>query len=277
VTLLGLDDVAELPAEQVGGKARGLGRLAALGLPVPDARVLDVAAHARFLRDGALSEEDRRALADAAQALGAPLAVRSSAADEDAADRSAAGQYESVMGVDGAAALAAAVERCYAAAGEERASAYRGSGEAAVAVVIQREIEAERAGVAFSVDPVTGARDAVVVEAVLGHGEGIVSGEVTPDRYRVQRAGGRGPGHERVRVRRADQHAMADGRGGLRAVADERRLARVLRDDEARGIAALVERAEAGFGAPVDVEFCFAGEDLWLVQCRPVTALHAAA
>jgi pyruvate,water dikinase len=272
VTLLGLDEVADLPAERVGGKARGLGRLAAMGLPVPEARVLDVAAHARFAADGALAEEDRRALAELADALGAPLAVRSSAADEDAADRSAAGQYESVMGVEGAEALVAAVERCYAAAGGERATAYRGgSADAAVAVVVQREVAADRAGVAFSVDPVTGARDAVLVEAVLGHGEGIVSGEVTPDRYRVERSGGR------VLARRADKHAMADGRGRLLAVAAERRHARVLRDHEARRVAELVERAEAGFGAPVDVEFCFAGEDLWLVQCRPVTALHAVA
>jgi pyruvate,water dikinase len=110
--------------------------------------------------------------------------------------------------------------------------------------------------VAFSVDPVSGTGDEVVVEAVLGHGEGLVSGALNPDRYRVARDGGR------VRARRADK-----------PVAGERRWARVLRDDEARRVADFALRAEAGLGGPVDVEFCWAGEDLWLVQCRPITAL----
>jgi phosphoenolpyruvate synthase/pyruvate phosphate dikinase len=255
------------PAELVGGKARGLAQLLALGLPVPPALVLTADAHARWREQGRIADQDRSALAAAFAQLGAPLAVRSSAADEDAGDRSAAGQYESVMGVEGAEALAAAIEHCYAAAEGERARAYRGEAETALAVVIQREVRAARAGVAFSADPVTGAREAVVVEAVLGHGEGIVSGEVTPDRYRVERSGGR------VHARRADKRSMSDGRGRLLEVPEERRLARALRDDEARRVAELVERAEEGFGAPVDVEFCFDGEELWLVQCRPVTTL----
>jgi rifampicin phosphotransferase len=272
VTLLGLRDAAALPAEVVGGKARGLGRLAELGLPVPDGRVLDAAAHARFARDGALAEEDLRDLTQAAASLGWPLAVRSSAADEDVADKSAAGQYESVMGIAGDTALAQAVERCFRAADGDRARAYRGDREAGgVALVIQREVAAQRAGVAFSVDPVSGADDAVLVEAVFGHGEGIVSGEVTPDRYRVARADGS------VRARRAHKPVLSDGRGGLAAIAPERQLARVLRDDEAARVAGLVLDAERGFGAPVDVEFCFAAEELWLVQCRPITTLHAAA
>jgi phosphoenolpyruvate synthase/pyruvate phosphate dikinase len=255
---LSLQEAGELPVGRVGGKALGLARLVALGLPVPPAVVLDVSWHEAYLAgERALPELD----------LGWPLAVRSSAADEDAADRSAAGQYESVMGVEGAEALAAAIEHCYAAAEGERARAYRGEAETALAVVIQREVRAARAGVAFSADPVTGAREAVVVEAVLGHGEGIVSGEVTPDRYRVERSGGR------VHARRADKRSMSDGRGRLLEVPEERRLARALRDDEARRVAELVERAEEGFGAPVDVEFCFDGEELWLVQCRPVTTL----
>jgi phosphoenolpyruvate synthase/pyruvate phosphate dikinase len=79
-----------------------------------------------------------------------------------------------------------------------------------------------------------------------------VSGELNPDRYWVGRT---------VRARRADK-----GSG-------ERRWARVLRDDEARRIAELTLIAEAGFGTPVDVEFCWAGPELWLVQCRPITTL----
>jgi phosphoenolpyruvate synthase/pyruvate phosphate dikinase len=277
VTLLTLDQAAALQTAEVGGKARGLASLAALGLPVPEAIVVPAAVHARWLRDGALGADTQDTLWQAASRLGRPLAVRSSAADEDGSARSAAGQYESVMDVRDPDGLAAAIAHCYQAADGTRASAYRGgdvggadgrSGSPRVALVIQREIESQRAGVAFSVDPVSGSRERVVIEAVFGHGEGIVSGVLDPDRYLVARDGGE------VRARVADKAASADGRGAMPALVPERRLARVLRDHEARAVAELVLRAEEGVGAPVDVEFCFAGETLWLLQCRPITALQ---
>jgi pyruvate,water dikinase len=107
-------------------------------------------------------------------------------------------------------------------------------------------VPATRAGVAFSRDPVTG-DDVVLVECSAGGGEAVVSGLVTPDRYRVR--------GDAVRAR-------ASG------------AARTLRDDEARQVAELVRRAESGFGMPVDVEFCFEGRRLWLLQCRPITTLR---
>jgi pyruvate,water dikinase len=258
---------------RVGGKALGLARLRALGLPVPPALVLATDAHDRWRAAGGLAGEDRAALAAALAALGEPLAVRSSAVDEDGGDRSAAGQYESVMGVRGLPALLCAVEHCFRQAEGERARAYRGRDVGArpdgasprVALVIQREVAADRAGIAFSADPLTGDRDAVLIEAVFGHGEGAVSGAATPDRYRVPRAGGA------VQARLADKPALADGRGGWRPLPPERRLARTLRDDEARAVAELALRAERGLGRPVDVEFCFASGELWAVQCRPIT------
>lgn len=209
----------------IGGKAKGLIRLQELGLPVP-----------QFLAVAVGEEIDDSAVA----ALGEPLAVRSSAMGEDAADRSAAGQYETVLNVTHANLADAVAE---VRSGTDRARAYGASER--VAVVIQRQIPATRAGVAFSRDPVSGAED-IVIECALGGGEAIVSGEVTPDRYRV--AG------DRV-------HARAAG------------TTRTLRDDEAHHVAQLVRTAEAGFEGPVDVEFCFEGRTLWLVQCRPITAL----
>jgi phosphoenolpyruvate synthase/pyruvate phosphate dikinase len=267
LTLVALDGRVEWTAEAVGGKAVGLQRLAALGLPVPEARVLPADAHARRLAAGRLAAEDLEGLRAAAAELRPPLAVRSSATDEDAADRSAAGQYESVMGVEGMEALVAAVEACYRSAQDDRARAYRDGGPARVALVIQHEVRAGRSGVAFSVDPVSGRDDAVLIEAVFGHGEGIVSGEVTPDRYAVRRA------DARVLARRASKEALADGRGALRPLPPERRVARVLSDEDAREVAAVVRDAETGFGRPVDVEFCFERTELWAVQCRPITTL----
>lgn len=209
----------------IGGKAEGLIRLRELELPVPPFVAVPVG-----------EEVDEAAVA----ALGEPLAVRSSAVGEDAADRSAAGQYETVLGVT-QATLRDAV--AHVRSSTARAQAYGAGGD--VAVVVQWQVPATRAGVAFSRDPVSG-DDSVLIECALGGGEAVVSGEVTPDRYRVE--------DERVRAR-------ATG------------VIRTLRDDEAREVAGLVRRAEAGFGMPVDVEFCFEGRTLWLVQCRPVTTL----
>lgn len=254
-----MDALLELTAigPDAGGKARGLARLDALGLPVPPALVLPADAYARWRASRSLAESDFRALGDALARLGTPLAVRSSALDEDADDRSAAGQYESVMGVQTLPELVAAVERCYDAAGSERVRTYRGGGNARLALVVQREVPAGRAGIAFSADPVTGDDAEVLLEVAFGHGERVASGVADPDRFRIPRDGGP------VRARIAEKPEQPPAR----------RFARTLRDDEARLVAAVVLRAEAGFGSPVDVEFCFGGPELWLVQCRPITTL----
>jgi len=254
-------------SELIGGKARGLAELLGLGLPVPPALVLTADAHERFRAQGTLAEADRAELLAALEQLGEPLAVRSSATDEDADDRSAAGQYDSVMGVRGPDALVAAVEHCWRQADGGRAFAYREGTEAWVALVVQREVPADRAGIAFSIDPVTGGDAAIVIEAVFGHGEGAVGGTVTPDRYRVDRRSGE------VTARLADKAASADGSGNLMALPRERRTARTLRDHEAREVAGLSEAAERGLARPVDVEFCFARGVLWALQCRPITTL----
>lgn len=227
-------------AERLGGKGSGLVRLFELGLPVPPAVAVPVGA------EGRLDDPD-----EVADLVGEPLAVRSSAVGEDSADRSAAGQYESLMGVS-RDELAGAVERVYRSADLERARAYRGSARTGMAVVIQREIRPSRAGVAFSRDPLSGAEE-VMIECVFGHGEELVSGRKQPDRYRVKSEGKVQP--------------------ELTAKEEPYRLLRTLRDDEVRAVADLTLRAERGFGSPVDVEFCFEGPRLWLVQCRAITTL----
>jgi pyruvate,water dikinase len=203
----------------------------------------------------------------AAAHLEPPFAVRSSAVGEDSAGHSAAGQYETVTGVREPAALLAAVTRCLESAGSDRVQSYLGGSSAAMAVVIQHQVAAGRSGVAFSVDPVSGARGAVLVEAVFGYGEGLVGGLVTPDRFRVSDDG-------RVWARRSVKALAVDGAGRRRRLSDERRNMRTLRDDEALEVAGHVRRAEAGLGTPVDIEFCFEGPRLWLLQCRPITGLH---
>jgi phosphoenolpyruvate synthase/pyruvate phosphate dikinase len=219
-------ELGSAPAAQLGGKAAGLARLVELGLPVPPAVVLPPGEPVG----------DPTAVV---QRLGEPLAVRSSAIGEDSAGRSAAGQYETVLGVR-AAGLAAAI--AHVRGSTARAESYGADGP--VAVVIQRQVTASRAGVAFSLDPVTRSAQ-VLIECAAGAPDAVVSGAVSPDRYWVGEA---------VRAR-------ADG------------PVRVLRDDEARELAVLVRTAEEGFGRPVDIEFCYEGRTLWLVQCRPITTL----
>jgi len=246
ISLLDVTDL-ELDPNVVGGKGAGLARLVALGLPVPPALVVPVEDGGEILDpDGLLA------------ALPEPFAVRSSAVGEDAADRSAAGQYESLIGVT-RDRLAEGVRTVHGSASSDRVRAYRGDGATAMAVVIQREVPSHRAGVAFSRDPLTG-RDVVVIECVFGHGEGLVSGRIAPDRFVVDDEGG-------VRARLAGRAAGDDGAARLRTL-------RTLRDDEAVALAALVRRAEDGFGHPVDVEFCLEGSTPWLVQCRAITALR---
>ena len=219
-------ELHEAPPDRIGGKAAGVARLIELGLPVPPTLVLPFGER----------PDDPSGLIPR---LGEPLAVRSSAAAEDSRSRSAAGQYETELGVD-REHLVGAIERVRS--GTARAAAYGTTGP--VAVIVQRQVPATRAGVAFSRDPVSG-DDVVVVECARGGGEAVVSGLVTPDHYAVA---------ETVRARAA---------GRLR----------VLRDDEARELAALVRDAESGFGCPVDVEFCFEARTIWLLQCRPITTL----
>ena len=266
MTVLQLAEADAAGVGRVGGKAIGLAKLSSLGLPVPETRVLPASAHRHWREHGELAEEDRESLREVVAELGGPLAARSSATDEDAGDRSAAGQYESVMGIGTERALAEAAELVFRTAGGERARAYRGGKPPDVALVIQREIASQRAGIGFSADPVSGDRTAVLLEVAFGHGEGVASGQVTPDRYRVLSDGA-------VAARVADKPELADGDGHVAPTGAERRITRTLRDDEAREIAAMVRLAERGMGCAVDVEFCFAGPALWAVQCRPITAL----
>ena len=217
----------EVDAARIGGKAAGLARLAGLGLPVPPAVVIPVGAKL----------DDIGSLVDS---LGEPLAVRSSAVGEDARDRSAAGQYETILGV-ARGDLIDAIRRVRAST--SRARVYGGSDD--VAVIVQQQVLATKAGVAFSRDPVTG-EEIYVVECAFGSGERVVSGEVVPDRFRV-----------------ANGAVTARVAGPLRT----------LRDDELHELVGRVAQAETGFGHPVDVEFCYERRALWLVQCRPITTL----
>jgi phosphoenolpyruvate synthase/pyruvate phosphate dikinase len=272
--LIWLDDPGCHDLALVGGKAANLAKLAACH-PVPPGFVVTTRAFGR--------PEARAAAASAYAALAErhgqpepPVAVRSSAADEDGAAASFAGQHETYLNVVGAEAVAEAVARCWESATSERALAYRRQqGLAAervnLAVLVQTLIQADVAAVVFSANPLTGSRDEVVVNASWGLGESIVGGTVTPDTYVVRKADG-----ALLSSTVADKARMTVSvPGGTEEVDVPRFLRgrRALDDVQAAEAARLAADLESTMGWPVDLECAWSGGRLYLLQCRPITTL----
>jgi rifampicin phosphotransferase len=247
----------------LGTKAANLARLLGAGLPVPAGVVVTPAAAADW--DQAYARL-RTAAADLGGGPGQRFAVRSSASAEDLAGASFAGQYETVLDVR-LDELPDAVRRVLDSAASARVADYRQahpqaaatgapagdpSGSAAgMAVLVQVMVAAEAAGVAFTANPLTGDRDQVVITAVRGLGERLVSGQATGDQWIVRHG-------QASRMRATEQAITAD---------------------QARQVATLARRVHAQVGSPQDLEWAIAtdtggtGGGLWLLQARPMTAL----
>lgn len=271
-----LDDERAADPALAGGKAASLSRLAAAGRRVPPGFVV-------ALPGAALDRRARGAVIAAYRGLGErcgvaepPVAVRSSAVDEDGAAASFAGQHDTFLNVAGADQVWWAISRCVASFAGDRARAYRrraGLAEAPerVAVLVQWVVPADAAGVVFSANPVTGARDEIVVDAAFGLGESVVAGTVTPDSIVI--------GRDDLAIRArgtADKRRMTvPAAGGVREIAVPGCLARTpaVDDAQARAAAALAIDLERATGRPVDLEVAWAGSDLFLLQCRPITTL----
>ena len=278
----------------VGGKAANLGELIAAGLPVPDGFAITTnayraaAAHAGLAPGADIPAERLRAGFAAAEvpeplrteirtayaALGGgPVAVRSSATAEDLPGAAFAGQQDTFLNVTGADALLDAVRRCWGSLWTDRATAYRErigipGDTVAIAVAVQKMAPADWAGVLFTADPVTGARDRVVVDAGQGLGEAVVSGLVTPEHDVLDRSGRllqHRPGRGEVVVRPVEGGGVAEVRGS----AAPPRMPR-------EALAALVRlgvRIAEHYGRPMDVEWAVAGGEPHILQARPMTAV----
>jgi pyruvate,water dikinase len=276
--LLWLGDPKSFDAALVGGKAANLSRLARLYHRVPDGFSVPVTvmaeAHPLDLR-----EEITGAISDlmACHSLSDFVAaVRSSAVDEDGAAASFAGQHETYLNIVGAEAILQAITRCWQSARSERALEYRRQQGLSVerpqlAVLVQQLVAADVAAVAFSANPITGNHAEVVINASWGLGESIVGGTVTPDMFIVRKS------DLAVinRVIAVKQQMTVSASGGTREVAVPRflRQAACLTDEQVVEMAKLVLTLEATLEHPVDVECAFAGGDLYLLQCRPITTL----
>jgi pyruvate,water dikinase len=272
---------ADATRQQIGGKGAALASLQQADFPVPDWFALTPDAF-----DASLNAADRERMAAACSAGndiavtaalahlspgdavlaeltravatlasdGQPLAVRSSASDEDGGKHSFAGQLASYLNV-ASGDVAARVADVWRSGFSARILAYRRTHGLAIvppapAVLIQRMVTADVAGVAFSADPATGQRGVAVVSAVVGLGEALVSGASDADTATIDRLGA----IERIQ------------RTGRQPVLD---------DGQLRAIAALARQCEQHFGVPQDIEWAFAGGKAFLLQSRPITTLAA--
>ncbi|MCA9829044.1 MAG: PEP/pyruvate-binding domain-containing protein [Dehalococcoidia bacterium] len=255
--IFSLDDPGAADDRRSGGKAASLSRLRAAGFRVPDGFVAPVETMAA-LTGGSVAvmtavREALRVLSPAGDAV----AVRSSAVGEDGAEHSFAGQHLTLLAVTGEESVLAAMRACADSLHGEGAIAYREARAAdtakKMAVVVQRMVRPNAAGVAFTANPVTGLTTHVIVEAVTGLGEGLVSGQRAAHRWVFAR--------ETMEL--VDESIHAEGP--------------VLSAEQARSVAREALRTEEVFGQAQDVEFAIEGDTVWLLQARPITGMTGAA
>lgn len=207
------------------------------------------------------------------------VAIRSSATAEDQPDASFAGQQDTYLWVRGADEVVEHVRRCWSSVFTDRAIAYRRSmgyedAGVSMSVGVQKMVDPRASGVAFTLNPTTGDRSQVAIDASWGLGEAVVSGEVTPDNFVVDKV-------LRCVVERIISDKHVEYRRGDNGVAphpveDERRSVPCLTDDEICAVAAMARRAEKHYGRPQDVEWALdkdlpEGENVILLQARPET------
>jgi pyruvate,water dikinase len=309
--LVDFSDIDSTMINAVGGKALNLGIMSSAGLPVPGGFCVTTDAYRSVVADqlddlmGKLGDATDRgeataaagkargrvlsvelppqlriAIADHYQALGdnEPVAVRSSATAEDLAYASFAGQQDTYLNVVGSAALLDAVRRCWASLWTDRAVSYRNANaidhrSVALAVVVQRMIDATAAGVMFTANPITGTRHETVIDASPGLGEAVVSGAVNPDHFVVnavdQSIVTRRLGDKRIMIT-----SLPGGGTELRELTGGSSEA-CLNDEQVLQLVDLGQQVQRQYGAPQDTEWALdSAGTFWLTQARPITTLY---
>ncbi len=296
------------PLQQLGGKAAALAKLSNSGFMVPSWFVVTPEAFTssltyqqssfeighkttthdmvEFIDSVSLSDDFMIALGDALNHLRTDdetspdnmlVAVRSSAIDEDGSQYSFAGQLESYLFVESSKVIGK-IKQVWKSGFSERVLEYRKQAGLEItldvpAVLIQRMVNSDVSGVAFSVDPVSGKRDSCVIASVWGLGSGLVSGELDADTYHVHKSGQL---IQRTLAEKKCAHRMnvdADEGVSAQAVDDDKVNAATLDADLQRAVASLATQASDYFGVPQDIEWAIENEQLYLLQSRPITAL----
>jgi pyruvate,water dikinase len=244
-----LDEITPDDLGRTGGKAFNCARLKQAGFPVPDGIVVPADAADRDLQLLASHEWFDQ------QPANARYAVRSSGLGEDSAGHSFAGIHETFLNVE-RGRLIEAVLACRRSAASSQARAYRDArhieDEARIGVLVQRMVSAATSGVAFTINPITGA-DEIVINAARGLGEALVSGLIDPDEFHISKRDG----------------AVVSSRQGTAAPATIGTSTLTTLQLEILG--AILIRIERHYGSPQDIEWCHDGSEFWIVQSRPVT------
>lgn len=262
-----LKNMGDFSVAEVGAKAANLAVLLHAGLPVPAGVVVTTRVFAQYLSDISLDataetvrnqvlscDFDPQFQSDLRKAIcvfaGQPVAVRSSGVAEDLEGASFAGQYDTFLDVVGYDDIEHAIRECWASAFSDHILQYRKTNQIAserMAVLIQPMVQADAAGVAFTANPVTGNRDEIVVSAVRGVGERLVSGHATPDEW-----------------------AVYDGQAVARSLPEK-----AVSSEQVLQVAQLARQVEMHLGEPQDIEWAISGNRLYLLQARPITTLDA--
>jgi pyruvate,water dikinase len=205
------------------------------------------------------------------------VAVRSSATAEDLSDASFAGQQDTYLNVSGKD-LTGSVQKCWSSLFTSRAIFYREKqgfdhNKVSMAVIVQKMIDADKAGVMFTVNPVTCEEGQIIIEAVWGLGEGIVSGTITPDHYVLDKNTGKTVSAAVASKRIMFARDETTGKTIEMEVPQEKVDAEILTENEIRRLTELAKKVEQHYGKPQDIEWAIEGENIYLLQSRPVTAL----
>ena len=317
--LVWFEDVDKNDLPLVGGKGANLGELTKAGIPVPPGFIVTTVSYFNFLEEAGLREEIEKILEpldtnnsqqllqistkikdaitsaempqdiadeirEAYKKLGGLVAVRSSATAEDLPDASFAGQQRTFLNIQGEDNVVVAVQECWASLFEPRAIFYRNEYgidhiQVGIAVPVQRMVQSEAAGVLFTMEPVTN-ESKITIEAVYGLGEVVVSGEMTPDHYLVDKErftilGKRIVEQDWQLVKSSESDSGVDGANVKLPVSDELRKEQKLSDDEIISLAKLGAKIEDHYQFPQDIEWAKEGGELYVVQTRPITTLKS--
>ena len=301
-----------MDATIAGGKGASLGEMTQAGIPVPEGFVVLSSTFDHFLQETDLTQEietilknvDHKAIhtvesasekvrglieaqeipedianevVEAFKILRAEfVAVRSSATAEDGAEHAWAGQLDSFLNTT-EKNLLENVKKCWSSLFTPRAIFYRFEKELhgtqiSVAVVVQKMIQSEASGIAFSVHPITEDRNQLIVEAGYGLGEAIVSGAITPDSYVVEKEP-RKIIDTNVNTQKRGIFKKADGGNEWKELSEPKASSQVLNEKEILELADLVMKIEKHYGFPCDIEWAYENERFYITQSRPITTL----
>ncbi|MEH6628023.1 MAG: PEP/pyruvate-binding domain-containing protein [Motiliproteus sp.] len=269
--------LAQISADQqtlVGNKALQLGRLQQAGFAVPNGFCITSAALADAPRDRLPAELERQIIDAWRQLDGSgPVAVRSSAAEEDGKQNSWAGLFHTSLNVHNAESLLKAVCQCWQSLHSDTVTAFRRqkgrSVRPSMAVIVQRQVPASCAGVMFSRNPLHSERPEICVNALWGLAEPLVSGQQDGDHFTVDRQG------QLLQQRLSHQTERLTSKG-VQPVALEQGAKACLSANQLRQLADAGDKLERLLECPQDIEFAFQGEQLWLLQSRPIVVSPAA-